>query len=100
MISAKGVLEPFDAIAAEAAEMLGAFAALPDFIGAVIGREAFEGVEAVVVLVDRGGFEMAVEKNGGMAVGAAELEDFAGDVASLIDAFDEEPEMFGSVVIP
>ena len=60
----------------------------------------FEGVETIVVLVDAGGLQMLVEEDGGVAVGAAELVDVAGNLAGLVEAVDEKGEVFRREVVP
>jgi len=100
VVATEGVLEPFDPVTAEAAEVAGIFATLLDFESAVFGSEAVESVQTIVVLIDPGGLQVLIEENGRVAVGATQFEDIAGDVASLVEALDKEGEVLGCVVVP
>ena len=100
MVAAQSVFQPFDRMAAETTEVAGTFATVLDFVGAVLRRETIKGVEAIVILVDLGGLQVLIEEHGGVAVGAAQLKNITGNIAGLVETFDEEGEMFGGVVVP
>jgi hypothetical protein len=99
-VSAKRVLQPLGAVTAEASQIFRGFAAMLHLVGRVLVGESVEGVQAVVILGDARDLQVLVEEDGSVTAGAADFEEVAGDLASLIEAFDEEGEMLGRKVVP
>ena len=93
------VLEPLEAIIAEAGEVAAILPSFLDLEGNVCRSKATERVNTVVILSDSGGLQMPVKKTGGMPGRATQLEDVAADIARFIDALHEECELFGREVI-